>query len=292
MNRGFIYTETVDGRGRGEALLDYLASRYRHTSSGLWAERIAGGQVLVDGRRAAPDAVLRPGQIIVWNRPPWSEPEAPLHYAELHRDGHLLAVAKPPGLPTLPGAGFLEHTLLALVRRRHPGAAPVHRLGRGTSGIVLFAMTPEAARRLEASWRGRDVTKVYRALITGHPVQDAFTIETPIGPIAHPALGTVNGPSPSGKPSRSLVRVLERRDGRSLVEVTIETGRPHQIRIHLAAAGHPLVDDPFYDVGGAFKPNALPGDSGYLLHALRLSLPHPATGEPFTVSCPAPSGLN
>ena len=92
-----------------------------------------------------------------------------LTYAVLFEDEDLLAVAKPSGLPTLPGAGYLENTLLTLVRRRTPGASPVHRLGRGTSGVVLFARTPAAMRAITEAWREHRVTKIYRALATGTP---------------------------------------------------------------------------------------------------------------------------
>ena len=293
MNEGFIYTETIGERGQGRTLLEYLASRYTHTTESEWRERLTAGRVRVDGHPAPPETVLRRGQVVTWNRPPWEEPEAPLVYAVLYEDEDLLAVAKPSGLPTLPGAGYLENTLLSLVRRRTPTASPAHRLGRGTSGVVLCAKTPPAMRTLSEAWRKHQVTKLYRALVSGTPESGEFVVETPIGSLPHPMLGAVYAASPEGKPARSFVRVIERRAGSSLVEVRIETGRPHQIRIHMAASGHPLVGDPLYVAGGGIHDgeNALPGDTGYWLHAMRLSCPHPRTGEPFSVECPPPPPL-
>lgn len=290
LNRGFTYTETIGERGQGRTLLEHLALRYTHTTEGGWRERIVAGKVTVDGITAPPESVLRRGQVVAWTRPPWEEPEAPLVYAVLYEDEALLAVAKPSGLPTLPGAGYLENTLLSLVRRRTPAASPVHRLGRGTSGLVLFAKTPEAMRAISNAWREHRVKKVYRALVAGMPERDEFVVKTPIGPVPHPAVGVVHAATPEGKPARSVVRVIERREGSALVEVQIETGRPHQIRIHMAACGHPLVGDPLYVAGGGIREGkaALPGDTGYLLHAMRLVLPHPATGEPFDVECLPP----
>ena len=119
--------------------------------------------------------MLRAGQWLVWRRPPWQEPPVPLSFAVLYRDADLLAVAKPRGLPTLPNGGFLEHTLPARVRRLYPEAVPMHRLGRGTSGIVLFARTPAARREVAAAWRDGAVLKEYRALVVGRPERDAFT---------------------------------------------------------------------------------------------------------------------
>ncbi len=289
-NRGFTYGETLDRRHAGLTVLARLCA-FTHSTEAQWRERIAAGLVTLEGRPAGESELLRAGQVLAWVRPPWEEPEAPLAFAVLHEDDHLLAVAKPSGLPTLPGADFLEHTLLHLVRTRHPEADPLHRLGRGTSGLVLFARTEVARRELSKAWRDHDLRKVYRAWVAGHPEADAFTVEVPIGPIAHPLLGTVHGASPSGRPSRSEVAVLARRpDGTSLVEVTILTGRPHQIRIHMAAAGHPLVGDPLYAPGGGLAGDgrALPGDLGYRLHSLRLEGHNPATQQPFAFFCQAP----
>ena len=159
-NGGFEYRETPDPEVRGEALLDYLASRHPHSDRVTWERRIAEGSVRVDGRT------------VVWTRPPWDEPDAPATFEVLVEDDAILAVAKPSGLPTLPGGGFLESTLLHVVRARTPGASPLHRLGRFTSGLVLFAKTAHAHRALSEQWRRREVVKRYRALASGRPASD------------------------------------------------------------------------------------------------------------------------
>jgi 23S rRNA pseudouridine1911/1915/1917 synthase len=303
MNRGHTYREQVGAAAAGRTLLAHLRSRPGTAGEDEWRARIAAGLVRLEGRAAAAGEVLRAGQWLTWERPPWCEPEVPLSTAVLHEDPELLAVAKPRGLPTLPGGGaFLEHTLLELVRRRAPGASPMHRLGRFTSGVVLFARTAAAAPDVQAAFRSSGVRKVYRALCAGHPARDAFTVDAPIGTAAHPLLGTVHASCMTGRPSRSHVRVLERRGAGSapdldapvsLLEVEIETGRPHQIRIHLAHAGHPLAGDPLYGPGGVPLPGsrALPGDPGYRLHAMRLELVHPRTGAPVALECAPPPCL-
>jgi len=289
VNGGFEYRERLGPGAAGRTVLDWLAWRYRHSTAAVWQDRIAAGQVRLEGATATADDVLRAGQSLLWRRPPWEEPVVPLAFAILHRDAHLLAVAKPRGLPSLPNGGFLEHTLLHLVRRRFPEAVPMHRLGRGTSGLLLFTRTQEARRAVSAEWRAGRVAKEYRALVTGIPEREAFPIDTPIGLVAHPRLGQVHAASPQGRPALSHVRVLAERDGNALVAVRIETGRPHQIRVHLAAAGHPLVGDPLYARGGlpAREPG-LPGDAGYRLHAHRLGLAHPATGQRLELECVPP----
>ena len=272
-------------------VLEYLAGRYRHSSPEVWREHLMNGEVRIDGKTAGPAHVLQTGNRLVWNRPPWNEPDVPLDYAVLARCDGILAVAKPRGLPTMPAGGtFFKHTLLNLVRRNEPTATPVHRLGRGTSGVVLFAYTKEAGAACGEALRRRNALKVYRALATGSPERDEFVVDTPIGPIPHPMLGTVHAASPEGKPALSRVRVLESRGDRSLLEVSIETGKPHQIRIHLAVAGHPLVGDPLFAAGGGILETgaALPGDIGYHLHAQRIRLIRPDTGALFDVSCTPP----
>jgi 23S rRNA pseudouridine1911/1915/1917 synthase len=273
-------------------VLAHLTERYRHSSEEVWRERIARGEVRIGDRPAGEGDILLPGQWLVWRRPPWEEAEVPLAFAILYRDAHLLAVAKPRGLPSIPNGGFLTHTLLHLVQQRFPEATPLHRLGRGTSGLTLFARTAQARSVVSAAWREGRVEKVYRALVRGVPDSPEFTLDTRIGPVPHPRLGQVHAASARGKPALTHVRVLATRGLETLVEARIATGRPHQIRIHLAAAGYPLVGDPLYVQGGIPGPNpGLPGESGYRLHAHRLGLEHPATGQRLELECGLPKEL-
>jgi 23S rRNA pseudouridine1911/1915/1917 synthase len=293
INEGCEYRERLGPQADGERLLAYLARRYRHSSMTAWRDRIESGRVLVDSNTARSDSILRRGQTLVWRRPPWREPDAPASFAVLYEDADLLAVGKPAGLPTLPGGGFLQSTLLNRVRAYAPGATPVHRLGRWTSGLVLFARTRESRVELTRQWVGREPVKRYRALASGEPTRPEFEITTPIGPVPHAVLGTVHAAASNGKAARTRVAVLERRDDGFLCDVWIQTGRPHQIRIHLAAAGHPLAGDPLYPVGGTPPQNtrALPGDSGYLLHAAELTVRHPRTARELRLRCAPPPPL-
>jgi 23S rRNA pseudouridine1911/1915/1917 synthase len=291
-NRGFEYRDRIGPPEAGRTVLEHLASRYRHSTPEVWRERLRAGEVALDAAPASPDDVLRAGQSLVWRRPPWEEPPVPLAFALLHRDEDLLAVAKPRGLPTVPNGGFLTHTLLHLVRRPWPEAVPMHRLGRGTSGLVLFTLTARARRAVAAAWRRGEVEKEYLALVTGRPARERFSVEAPIGPVAHPRLGRVHAVAADGRPSVSHVRTVAEGSGGTIVAVTIPTGRPHQIRIHLAAAGHPLAGDPLYVAGGVPGPDpGLPGDGGYVLHAWRLALAHPRTGERLELRCAPPREL-
>jgi len=293
-NSGYAHTDQIGLAAAGRSVAAHLVATYPLASELEWLARIEAGQVILDGLPARRDDVLHPGQRLTWNRPPWLEPDVPMATAILYEDAHLLAVAKPSGLPTLPGGGeYQDHTLLTLVRRRHLGASPMHRLGRGTSGIVLFAPTVAARKPLQAAFQLSATRKVYRALCSGNPDSDAFEITAPIGAIPYSPLGTLHAADPSGRASISRVTVAERRDGAALLDVEILTGRPHQIRIHLAWAGHPLVGDPLYGPGGIplEGTRALPGDPGYLLHAHRLELAHPSTREWLTLTCQPPPEL-
>ena len=299
LNRGYAYTTIIHNRYHGQTLLRHLASLYPHSSPQVWQQNLNNGEVTLDGVTAIGSESLTSGQTLVWNRPPWIEPDAPQHFGVLFDDTDLLAVNKPSGLPTLPGGGFLENTLLRLVQKQTPNANPVHRLGRGTSGIVLFAKTPQAAANLAASWNTPKIQKIYRALAQNIAQHDAYEILTPIGLVPHPRLGQVWAAKSDGKPSKSLARVISRRAsttanaGTTTFEVNLHSGRPHQIRIHLASIGHPLVGDPLYGLTGQPLENlpGLPGDGGYFLHAQFLKFQHPITGEQIHLEAALPSGF-
>jgi len=290
LNQGYEYRERLDIDAEGLSLLTYLSRRHRHSSAAEWAARITAGQVLIDARAAHPDSVLRRGTTLVWRRPPWVEPDAPRSFVVLYEDRDLLAVAKPAGLPTLPGANFLQATLLHQVQAYVPDAAPLHRLGRWTSGIVLCARNQQARAAVVRQWSTRQVVKRYRALAVGRPDWGDMSVSTPIGPVPHALLGSLHAAAADGKPALSRVTVVERREAAFLCDVRIATGRPHQIRIHLAAAGHPLLGDPLYEVGGvpAADSHALPGDPGYHLHAAELSIRHPRSGDELVIVCEPP----
>lgn len=293
LNEGCEYRERLGPDAEGQTLLAYLSRQYPHSSAAEWAARIKSGLVRLDGQVGHTESALRRGSELVWDRPPWAEPEAPRTFAVLYEDKDLLAVAKPAGLPTLPGASFLQATLLYQVQRYAPDAAPVHRLGRWTSGVVLCARNHPARIALMRQWSKQEIGKRYRGLASGRPEWEEQTISTPIGPVPHPLLGWLHAASPAGKPALSQVRVLERYGDSCLCDVRIETGRPHQIRIHLAAAGHPLVGDPLYIAGGLPAPDsrAVPGDPGYQLHAAELSFRHPRTGSAVVIECAPPTRL-
>jgi 23S rRNA pseudouridine1911/1915/1917 synthase len=294
LNRGYAYTTIIGRKYDGQTLLSHLASLYPHSTRQTWQQRLDNGEVTLNGVTAGASESVVLGQTLVWNRPPWIEPDCPEHFEILFEDAHLLAVNKPSGLPTLPGGGFVENTLLRLVQKHVPHANPVHRLGRGTSGIVLFAKTPQAASHLSADWNTPRMQKVYRALAQNIAQHDAYEILTPIGLVPHPRIGSVWAANPSGKPSKSLATVLSRLDSTTTFEVSLHSGRPHQIRIHLASIGHPLVGDPLYGSTGQPLEDlpGLPGDGGYLLHAQFLKFHHPINGEQINLEAALPSGFS
>jgi 23S rRNA pseudouridine1911/1915/1917 synthase len=291
LNEGYRYRHIVGSNAAGQTTLSFLVANFAHSTEGEWRDRLVSGEVEIDQRIANETESLRPGMELIWNRPGWLEQETPQSYSLVYRDDYLLAVDKPSGLPTLPGAGFYRNTLLSLVRATFQEARPLHRLGRATSGLVLFALNSQTAAKLSQCW-GK-VQKQYRALSCSVASEESYDIRSSIGKLEHPRLGTVYAASESGKPSRSVARVLERRLESTLFEVDLHSGRPHQIRIHLAYIGHPLLGDPLYAIGGQplLDQPGLPGDSGYWLHAKRLVFDHPMTAARMELDALVPEVL-
>jgi 23S rRNA pseudouridine1911/1915/1917 synthase len=158
---------------------------------------------------------------------------------------------------------------------------------------MVMARSPRAKSNLSQQMRDRKMLKVYRTWVitsAGSEIPDQLTIAQAIGKVPHPVLGYIYGATDGGQFAQSDCQVLARYEQVTFLEVTILTGRPHQIRIHLAAAGYPLVGDPLYGVGGvAHEEGAVPGDCGYWLHAYRLGFSHPRSGEWLEWVCPPPT---
>src|ERR1039457_107512 len=151
LNRGYAYTTIISSKYHGHTLLSHLASLYPHSTPQAWQQKLNNGEVTLNSVTAAGSESVTSGQTLVWSRPPWIEPDSPQHFEVLFNDPHLLAVNNPGGLPTRPGGGFVENTLLRLVRKQPPTATPAPRGGRATTGIVLFAKTPQATSKLLAN---------------------------------------------------------------------------------------------------------------------------------------------
>jgi 23S rRNA pseudouridine1911/1915/1917 synthase len=300
-NRGWIYRDRIDALHAGRRLSAYYASRHPHSSESVWRERLANGEIRCNGRPLQADIRLDRGDRLAWHRPPWREPAVPAAWRVVFDDGDLHVIDKPPGLPVLPAGGFLEHTLLRLLERRHAGdpagvPRPVHRLGRFTSGLLVCARRPATRAWLSSQLRQTtavatcgnaaplstvpgDCRKHYLALVVagGLPLAAGESVEiaVPIGRRPHPRLGRLWAAAAGDStalPARSRVTLLRHGACADLVEVAIATGRPHQIRIHCAALGAPLLGDPLYRPGGDAWSQALPGEGGYRLHAHRLRL--------------------
>ncbi|MDR1934132.1 MAG: 23S rRNA pseudouridine(1911/1915/1917) synthase RluD [Candidatus Accumulibacter sp.] len=258
----------------------------RHSRSRLqgW---IREGRVRVDGEIVRePRRKLRGGEFVAMDEAPDeralpSSPEA-IALNVVHRDEAILVIDKPAGLVVHPGSGNWSGTLQnALLHydpalERVPRAGIVHRLDKDTSGLMVVARTLEAQTDLVRQLQARAVKRYYHALARG-VVERGGTVDAPIG--RHPAQRTKMAVSGKGKPARTHYRVVERFIDCTLVECALETGRTHQIRVHLASIGHPLVGDPVYG-GGIRRVPAGPPFPRQALHARRLGLIHPATGKP------------
>ena len=278
----------------GERLDRFLAGLPEIGSRAVAERLLSGGAVLVDGRARAKSHKLGGGEQLEFEPPaaPASTltPEA-MDLAVPYEDEHLLVVDKPAGLVVHPApghaAGTLVHGLLAHdveggEEADRPGI--VHRLDRDTSGLLVVARSPEAHRRLQALVHSRALTREYLALVVGRPRSRRGTVDAPIGrdrrdPMRH----SLDTDTPREAITHFEVQDLLRRH--SLLLVTLETGRTHQIRVHLAAIDLPVAGDTVYG-----RPGEL-GLQRQFLHAAHLAFVHPFTGEPVDVRSPLPADL-
>jgi 23S rRNA pseudouridine1911/1915/1917 synthase len=299
----------VDEAGAGSRIDRFAAARLPGLSRARVQALLDGGRVRLDGRPARASQRLREGQVVEVEVPE-PEPATPgpedIPLRVVHEDARLLVVDKPAGMTVHPGAGRASGTLVNALLHHvrdlsgvggvlRPGI--VHRLDRGTSGLIVVAKDDEAHRALARQFAERMVEKEYLAIVLGTPARAEGEITARIGrdPTHRKRMSTR---APRGREARSCYRVVERLDGAALLRVRIHTGRTHQIRVHLASIGHPVVGDATY--GGGRRPapgrreasrEALLSLGRPALHAARLAFTHPATGERLVFDSPLPEDL-
>jgi 23S rRNA pseudouridine1911/1915/1917 synthase len=298
---------TVPGDRRGDRLDQALTALLPEQSRAAVQRLIRGGHVTLEGRPARPAHRLTGGERIAVEIPPPApsalDPEE-RSLDVLHEDADLLVINKPAGLTVHPGAGRAGGTLVnALLHHcrdlsgiggvERPGI--VHRLDRETSGVLVVAKHDRVHRDLAAQFKARQVRKTYRALVWGVPRAARGLVDAPIG--RHPTARVRMAIRAEGRPARTSWEVIGNFDPVALLELHPETGRTHQIRVHLASLGHPIVGDRLY--GGRRNPDtvqerlraALAAYDGLALHALRLEFRHPRTDAPLAIEAPLPENF-
>jgi 23S rRNA pseudouridine1911/1915/1917 synthase len=254
------------------------------------ARAIAEGRVRVDGRPAAKSHAVRAGELVEIEAAA-AEPEEdapPAPFAIAYEDEHLLVVDKPAGVVVHPGRGRRSGTLAQALTGRAAGGDPerpgiVHRLDRDTSGLLVVSRSEAVHEALRAEIKARKVRREYLALVLGRPASRTGTIEAPIGRDRH-SRTRVSTETDVPREARTHFELERALPDASLLRVTLDTGRTHQIRVHLAAIGLPVAGDPEYGAP-AF------GLQRQFLHAARLVFTHPVTGETVDVTSPLPAEL-
>lgn len=285
--------------GPARERIDQLVARVLEVSRATAQRAIAAGRVTVDGELPVKSLIPEPGAFV--RIEPFevaAEPDADMPVPTvqvLYADPHLAVIVKPVGLPVHVGAGGRQRpTLVDALKRQFPalGAlqlpAPhrpgvVHRLDVDTSGIMVVGLDASTVRALVGLFRSRRVTKLYLALVHGHPSVERAIIDAPIGrdPNSRTRMAVIRE---GGREAQTAVRVCEHLCDASLIEAKLLTGRTHQIRVHLASIGHAVVGDRTY---GPRRP--MPGVQRQMLHAWKLEFKHPVTGEMLAFEAPPPA---
>ncbi len=287
----------VGPEAAGQRLDHFLAGQEPFLSRNQVQRLMDNGLVLVNARPARPSYRLRAGDMIRMTVPPPVEmaltPE-PIPLDIVYEDGDLLVVNKPAGLVVHPAAGHHQGTLVNALLDHCPDLTGiggylrpgiVHRLDKDTSGLMLVSKTDLAHQGLSAELKARQIKRQYLALAHGGVRSEKGLIDAPLGrdPRERKRIAVVAG----GRTARTHYHVRERFPGYTLLEVELETGRTHQIRVHLAYAGYPVAGDPVY--GPRRNPLNLPGQA---LHAYRIAFTHPRSGERMTFEAPLPPAFS
>ena len=281
--------------------LDVFVASQLELSRNQAATLIAQGRVVVDGRRERASYRAREGESIAVEIPPPPGREVVAEQIPLsivYEDDEVLVVDKPAGMVVHPAPGNWTGTLANALKGRGGSLSSssdagregiVHRLDKETSGLLLVAKTDRAHRVLGAALQARQIIRRYAALAWGHLAEDRITIERPIArdPRDRKRMAVVS----SGRPARTDLTRLARFDSADLLRAHLYTGRTHQIRVHLASIGHPVVGDDTYGGGGARKLMGLP-PRRHFLHAAWLIFRHPGTGALIDLRSPLPEELH
>ena len=293
----------------GRRLDVWLTARVPDLSRTRIKALVDGGHVSVDGVPRKASHRLKAGERVEIALPPPAPqeltPEAiPLRV--VFEDAHVLVVDKPAGMVTHPGAGRPTGTLAAAALAHAPETAGVggprrpgivHRLDKGTSGLIALAKTRAAYDSLTEQLQRRSMSRRYLCLAHGVIARAHGVIDAPIARDARSRVRMAVARAGTGRRAVTRFRVLERFAGFTYLECQLETGRTHQIRVHLASLGHPLVGDATYGARRARPAEALPADlieglDGVALHAAGLSFRHPVTGETVELACPLPNRID
>jgi 23S rRNA pseudouridine1911/1915/1917 synthase len=302
----------------GQRLDRFLEWRIPRLSRARAREIIVACAAHPDGRRRAPSERLHLGETVLLVRERFVEPEAPRTFGVLFEDEAMLVVDKPAGLPVHPSATYHRNTLTALLRERYGERAPhiAHRLDKETSGIVVCGRPGPDEAALKKQFELRKVEKAYLAIVRGPVADDYGTIDLPIGRrLSEDTAGGVRADHllmevrDDGQPAFTRYQVVARRKDRTLLKLWPETGRQHQLRVHLASIGHPILGDKLYGPEGqdpfleliesgqnqagtmSDDIRARLGHHRHALHAAELALDHPRTGERLKLVAPLPDDL-
>ncbi|MDR0330472.1 MAG: RluA family pseudouridine synthase [Chitinispirillales bacterium] len=293
-----IFSSAVPANVRAPiAVTRYLAGRFTYYNETQWAEIVREGRISINGARCGETGSVAAKDTVSYEPKEFEEPAADLSYKIIYEDEWMLCVNKPGNLLVHRAGKSFRNNLVYQLRHAseppYPGCRPVHRLDRGTSGAVLVAKDSEQGAVFGKLFSENQVTKRYKAVVRGRPnLATPFTIDAPIAVDGNPGGPCKFRADAGGKPACTVVEGVERFDnGLSLLAVRPITGRTHQIRVHLASIGLPVVGDKVYGGGEDGGINGIDTIQRQALHCESLSFTHPHTNSILEIRAELPEDI-